>query len=397
MTAAEDTSKCGGFRWHRRVPSWRAVLIVVLTLSLAGACGGGGSSAQRPRNVPGAANPAALRVGFAAELGGLDKLAAAAKHERTLNVVGLPGDWANDAELLATFQSTYGISVVSRQPAASSRDEIASAKALRGTSRAPDVFDLSSSVAAANLGQLAPYKVATWGDIPDALKEPSGRYVGGYGGIMSIGYDAKRVPAPRTVTDLLKPAYRGKVAINGDPTRATSGFFAVVMAALSNGGSAQAIGPGVDLFARLKQDGALSPASPTLATIAAGETPVVLDWDYTNVQRAAALTHSVAWRVVVPRQAVVGSYYVQAINADAPHPAAARLWQEFLFSDEGQNLWLRSSVRPARAGAMSRSRALDRAAFAALPAVPGRPVLLTPPQIAAAQRYLRAHWSKSMS
>lgn len=394
--AARVTSRCGGSSGNRRVVSLRPALIVALILSLAVACGGGGSSAQRPRHVPGATNSVGLRVGYAAELGGLDKLADAAKQERTLNIIGLPSDWANYAGVLERFQSRYGIAVVSRAPAASSRDEIAAAKSLRGTSRAPDVFDLSSSVAAANLTQLAPYKVTTWGDIPDALKEPNGRYVGGYGGTMSIGYDAKRVPAPRTLADLLNPAYRGKVAINGDPTRALAGFFAVVMAALANGGSAQEVGPGVDFFARLKQDGALSGANPTLSTITAGQTSVVLDWDYTNVQRAAALPGSVDWRVVVPRQAVVGSYYVQAINADAPHPATARLWEEFLFSDEGQNLWLESLVRPARAEAMRRSRALDAAAFAHLPAVPGRPVLLTPPQIAAAQRYLSAHWSKAL-
>ena len=45
-------------------------------------------------------------------------------------------------------------------------------------------------------------------------------------------------------------------------------------------------------------------------------------------------------------------YYFQAINKDAPHPAAARLWQEFLYSDEGQNLWLKGGARPVRADAM---------------------------------------------
>ena len=47
-----------------------------------------------------------------------------------------------------------------------------------------------------------------------------------------------------------------------------------------------------------------------------------------------------------PGPAVAG-YYFQAINKDAPHPAAARLWQEFLYSDEGQNLlgaWWSSSA-----------------------------------------------------
>jgi putative spermidine/putrescine transport system substrate-binding protein len=58
----------------------------------------------------------------------------------------------------------------------------------------------------------------------------------------------------------------------------------------------------------------------------------------------------------VPAGAVYGGYYVQAINKDAPHPAAARLWQEFLYSDEGQNLWLAGFARPVRQDAMVRGR-----------------------------------------
>ncbi len=49
-----------------------------------------------------------------------------------------------------------------------------------------------------------------------------------------------------------------------------------------------------------------------------------------------------------PPSGVFGNFYVQAINADAPHPFAARLWQEFLYSDEGQLLWLEGYSHPAR-------------------------------------------------
>ena len=38
------------------------------------------------------------------------------------------------------------------------------------------------------------------------------------------------------------------------------------------------------------------------------------------------------WKVFVPPGAVLGGYYAQAINKNAPHPAAARLWEEFLYS-----------------------------------------------------------------
>jgi putative spermidine/putrescine transport system substrate-binding protein len=388
VTAADPTGQS-------RTALRHLVVLAALACTLLSACGHSVQKAETT-TAPNTGQPAAVTVGYAAEMGGLDKLAAAAQKEGKLNVIGLPSHWANYGELLARFQRRYRIAVRSRMPGASSRAELAAATQLAGTSTAPDVLDLSASVAAANEARLAPYKVTTWGDVPDSVKDPGGRYAGGYGGMMSIGYDAKRVPAPSTLAALLGPAYRGKVAVNGDPTRSSSAFYAVVMAALANGGSADDIGPGVDFFARLKQAGNVTGIPPTTATISAGQTPVVLDWDYTNVQRSAVLPAKVGWRVIIPRHAVVGSYYVQAINIDAPHPAAARLWQEFLFSDEGQNLWLSSSVRPARADAMRASGTLDQAEYARLPASPGAAVLLSAPQLAKAKKYLTDNWSKAV-
>jgi len=93
------------------------------------------------------------------------------------------------------------------------------------------------------------------------------------------------------------------------------------MAALANGGSADDLKPGVDLFHQIKQAGNFLPVDPTSATITSGQTPVVIDWDYTN----AAVTKDLpTWKVVVPQDAVTAQYYNQAISKQAPHPAAAR-------------------------------------------------------------------------
>ena len=50
------------------------------------------------------------------------------------------------------------------------------------------------------------------------------------------------------------------------------------------------------------------------------------------------------WKVVVPSGAC-RRLLLPGDQQDAPHPDAARLWEEFLYSDEGQNLWL-EGVRP---------------------------------------------------
>ncbi|WP_240746753.1 ABC transporter substrate-binding protein [Cryptosporangium phraense] len=330
----------------------------------------------------------------AKDLGSLDDLVAAAKKEGALNVIALPPDWANYGNIIKAFESKYGLKVTSAQPDASSADEITAAKQLKGQDRAPDVFDLSPAVAAANTDLFAPYQTEKFADIPADLKDPKGTWVNDYGGYMSIGYDSAKVPAPASIADLLKPAYKGKVALNGDPTQAGAAFSGVVMAALGNGGSADDIAPGVEFFKKLKAAGNFLPVDPTPATIESGQTPVVIDWDYLNVAEAAKLT---TWKTVVPANAVLGSYYVQAISKDAPHPAAARLWQEFLYSDEGQNLWLAGGARPVRADSMEKAGTIDKAAYGKLPAVTGTPVFQTDEQTTKTKEYLAANWAKAVA
>jgi putative spermidine/putrescine transport system substrate-binding protein len=169
------------------------------------------------------------------------------------------------------------------------------------------------------------------------------------------------------------------------------------MAALGNGGSADDIGKGVDFFGQLKKAGNFLPLDPTPATIESGQTPVVIDWDYLNVAQGTKLAGKLQWKTAVPANAVVGSYYVQAISTDAPHPAAARLWEEFLYSDEGQNLWLKGGARPVRADAMTKAGTIDKTAAGALPAVTGTPVFLTDAQTQKAKDYLAANWAKTVS
>ncbi|BEL02461.1 extracellular solute-binding protein [Actinoplanes sichuanensis] len=361
-------------------------LTAAAMIAFAGAC-------SPPEKESEAATSKAGTATSAADLGGLDALIAEAKKEGQLNVIALPPDWANYGEIIKAFGAKYGIKVDSAQPDGSSQDEINAATQLKGQDTAPDVFDLGVSVATANTALFAPYKVEKFAEIPDSLKDANGTWVNDYGGYMSIGYDSAKVPAPTSVADLLKAEYKGKVALNGDPTQAGAAFGGVQMASLANGGTVDDITKGVEFFANLKKAGNFLPVDPTSATIESGQTPVVFDWDYLNAAQSKKLS---TWKVFVPSGAVLGSYYVQAVNKDAPHPAAARLWQEFLYSDEGQNLWLKGGARPVRADAMQKAGTIDATAFAALPTVEGTPVIPTEAQSAKAKEYLTANWAKAI-
>ncbi|NVN51287.1 ABC transporter substrate-binding protein [Mycolicibacterium hippocampi] len=329
----------------------------------------------------------------AEDFGGMDGLIEAAKAEGELNVIALPPDWANYGAIITAFSDKYGIKVNSAQPDASSQDEINAANQQKGRSSAPDVFDLGQSVALANTSMFAPYKVATFDDIPAAFKDPDGTWVNDYGGYMSIGFDSAAVPPVTGIDDLLKPEYQGKVALNGDPTQAGAAFSGVLMVALSQGGSVDDIAPGVEFFRKLNEAGNFLPVDPTPATIESGQTPVVIDWNYTNASETKKLP---SWQVVVPSEYPVAGYYYQAISKDAPHPAAARLWQEFLYSDEGQNLFAQGGVRPVRADNMMADGTLQDSVANSMPVVDGPVTVPTPEQTEAASKYLAENWAAAV-
>ena len=338
----------------------------------------------------------------ASDFGGMKELVAAAEKEGKLNVIALPPDWANYGEVIKAFEKKYPkIKVNSENPDASSSDEIAAVKSRKGQKRAPDVLDLGIAFArsAAEEGLFAPYKVEAWDDIPESQKDADGRYYNDYGGYVSIGCDAKRIKkCPETFADLLKPEYKGKVALNGNPTKSGSAFGGVYAASLANKGSFGDIKPGIDFFAKLKKSGNFIPVESTPATVEKGETPISIDWDYLNAGYADQFKDKgVDWQVAVPSDGVYAQYYSQAINKEAPNPAAARLWMEFLYSPEGQNLWLKGYARPVLLPAMTEDGTADKDFATKLPEVEGTPEFPASDELDKAQEDLAENWDKALS
>ncbi len=105
----------------------------------------------------------------------------------------------------------------------------------------------------------------------------------------------------------------------------------------------------------------------TPATVASGQTPISIDWDYNNFAYIKGFP-SAKWGFTIPSDGVYGGYYSQAVNATAPHPWAARLWQEFLYSDQGQIIWLKGAAHPARFNDLAARKVIPAALTKALPA-----------------------------
>lgn len=369
-------------KWSSPVRQLGLAVVAFLLVAACGSSTGGGTASCNAKTAT-----------SATDCGGMDGLVTAAKAEGALNVIALPPDWANYGAVISGFTAKYGISVNSANPNGSSQDEV---NAFDGTSNAPDVVDVGQSVALANTAKFAPYKVATWNDIPAGAKEATGLWFNDYGGYMGIGYDSSKVPGGviNSVTDLLGSGFKSKVALAGDPTKSNQGLNGVIMAGVANGGSLDDVSTGVGFFKKLKQAGNYVPVVGTAATVKAGQTPVLFEWDYLSTSHGKDVS---TWKIYVPSNAIIGGYYSQAINKAAPHPAAARLWEEYLYSDEGQNLWLKGGARPVRMAAMTTAGTIDKTAAAALPAVNGTPQVPTGDQTTKASAYVVANWSAAVS
>jgi putative spermidine/putrescine transport system substrate-binding protein len=198
---------------------------------------------------------------------------------------------------------------------------------------------------------IQPYKVATWNTIPNDAKDADGHWYGDYYGVLAFQINKDIVKnAPKDWADLLKPEYKNAVALAGDPRASSQAIQGVYAAGLSRakGDAAKAGEEGLKFFAELNKAGNFVPVIGKAASLAQGATPIIIRWDYNALSDRDTLKGNPPIDVVVPETGVVAGVYVQAISAFAPHPNAAKLWMEHLYSDEGQLTWLKGYCHPIR-------------------------------------------------
>ena len=326
----------------------------------------------------------------------MEALIAAAQEEGTLNTMGLFDDWANYGKLRDSFSEKYGIEVNNDVSLSTSQEQINVISQRQGQDRSIDYLDTGVSFAedGAAQGLLAEYVPVGAEGLADGLHGAANQWTSQYGGYMSIGCDTSRIDdCPTTIKDLAKPEYKGQIGAFADPTTGELEFNIVWAMALANGGSLEDIQPGVDFFEELSAEGNMTKVVANDGTIERGETPIVLSWDYLNMASAVKLAEAgIDFTVNVPTDVLWSAYYAGSINADAPHPAAARLWFEYIFSEEGQNIFLEGQTRPVRLAEMTEAGTADEAAVAALPAAEGEAQIPTAEQRDAAKQQLTTAW-----
>ncbi len=300
-----------------------------------------------------------------------DDLVSKAQAEGKVDLIALPDSWANYAGVISTFENKYGIDAVVQNPDASSADELTAIETLRGQDGMPEAVDVGPSFTTQMIeaGYAEQYKTTTWDEIPAALKNDEGYWIGSYYGLMGIGTNATLVPnAPKTWADLKKPEYKGMVTLNGDPREAGAAFAAVMAASLANGGSFDDIMPGIEYFAELKELGNLNTIDITPATLIAGEVKIALDWTYNFPYITPQLAEAgYDFQINVPSDGAYGGYYAQSVVTDVKHPCSARLWLEHIVGNDGALEYIKGGAIPARYSAMLEAGVVPADLAATLP------------------------------
>ncbi|HQY93621.1 extracellular solute-binding protein [Caldilinea sp.] len=347
-----------------------SVLIGLVVLALSGCTAAVAPAAEAPATEAVAAAPAAEAPA------GLEELVAAAQAEGELTTIALPHDWCNYGEAIEGFKAKYGLTVNELNPDAGSGDELEAIKANKDNKgpQAPDVIDVGFAFGpqAKEEGLLQPYKVSTWDTIPAEAKDPDGYWYGDYYGVMAFMINKDVVAnSPQTWADLLNDEYKAQVALSGDPRTSNQAILSVQNVSIANGGTLEDPTAGLDFFAQLNSKGNFVPVIANNALVARGETPVRITWDYNALAGADSFDGNPPVEVVVPTDARLAGVYVQAISAYAPHPNAAKLWMEYLYSDEGQLMWMKGYCHPIREADLRARNVVPEELSAKLPDVSG--------------------------
>ncbi len=373
--------------WHKRL---YIALFAVLVFALSGC------AAAVPAAQPAATSAPAEEAAAPAADDPLAELIAAAQAEGELTVIALPHDWCNYGEAIEGFKAKYGLTVNELNPDAGSGDELEAIKANKDNvgPQAPDVIDVGFAFGpqAKEEGLIQPYKVSTWDTIPEDAKDPDGYWYGDYYGVMSFMVNKDVIAnSPQTWADLLKDEYKAAVGMSGDPRTSNQAILTVQNASLANGGTLEDPTAGLQYFADLNSKGNFVPVIANNALVARGETPIRITWDYNALAGADSFEGNPPVEVVVPTDSRLAGVYVQAISAYAPHPNAAKLWMEYLYSDEGQLAWMKGYCHPIREADLRARGVVPEELSAKLPDVTGA-VFPTVEQLTLGKEVIAANW-----
>ncbi len=275
----------------------------------------------------------------------LDQIVEKAKEEGHVESVGMPDSWANWGETWQELTATYGITHADTDM--SSAEEL---NMFENEKDAPtkDIGDvgLAFTTEAIERGLVQGYKTSYWDAVPDWAKGENGLWMIAYTGVTTFLYneDITDEPAPTSWADVRNGTY--KITI-GDVIGGATGQGNVLSTAYAFGGDMENLDPAFEFWAEMAKAGRIDQGDILLQRIQAGEVQLGVTWSY-NALGYRDQTPNYKFTVGVPSDGSILSGYASVINSYAPHPFAAALAREYIFSDEGQNNLAKGGAVPTR-------------------------------------------------
>ncbi|HEY8709589.1 MAG TPA: extracellular solute-binding protein [Burkholderiaceae bacterium] len=275
----------------------------------------------------------------------LADLERAARTEAKLASVGMPDDWANWRATWADLKRLYGIEHVDTDM--SSAEEIAKIEAERGNASV-DIGDVGfefGAIAKAR-GITRAYKPSTWSQVPDWAKDPDGHWALAYTGTVAFAVNTKRAASvPRSWKALFESNHR---VLIGEVGRAAQSNAAILAAAVALGGDETRLQPALAQFGKIAKQHRLITTNPSPALMERAEADVFVMWDFNALSYRDKIPNAADYEILIPSDGSITSGYTTILNKNAPHPNAAMLAREYIFSDAGQLNLAHGNARPIR-------------------------------------------------
>lgn len=244
------------------------------------------------------------------------------------------------------FEKKYGIKV---NPVTTNDAEtlLRISNEARANNRQCDVFDSPGTTippltAAGLIEKYAPKSAEVF---PEGMKGKDGLWTAIFALYLTTCYNTdlvKAAEAPKTYEDLLDPKWKGKIVWTG--TRTISGPAGFIGNILQTMGEEK----GMAYLKKLSEQKIVSLAGQNqrvvLDQVIAGQYPISLMTYNHHAVISKGQGAPVAWVKMEPLVANLG---VVGIAKGAPHPNAAKLFMEYIFSEEGQVVLRNANYPPA--------------------------------------------------
>ena len=318
-------------------------LTAAMCLTLAG-CGGGDKKETKAAETKAGETTAAAEEG-AVDLNALtlDEIIEKAKAEGKVESVGMPDSWANWGLTWQDLKDEYAIDHADTDMSSSEELQMFKTEGENGTKDIGDVvFAFGQQAIDEDLVQ--GYKTSYWDSVPDWAKAEDGKWMVAYTGATTFLTNTEQVEnVPTSWADIKAGDY--KVAL-GDIGGGTAQA-AVIASAYAFGGDLNNLDPAFEFWTELAEAGRINTLDILQQNFETGEIAVGVIWSYTAVPYKDQITQY-KMEATIPSDGSVMSGYASVINKYAPHPHAAALAREWIFSDAGQANLAKAGAIPTR-------------------------------------------------